>query len=161
MKRIILSIIIVLMLFVLTGCSKVKNCNGCVYTRYYEPKLIKETLKDYKKDYTSIKNKVFLGHKLDKNNNIIKSYICGIDKNEVFCLEGNNNGSKYKENKRILTKLYGKNKCNEVKSNEGKYYTCSSDIDVAISEKGINYISVSKSNQCYVESNGYSYCFGK
>lgn len=159
MKKIVLSLLIVLSLFLLTGCNKVEGCDDCVYSRYIEPKIIKEKLSEYKKNYKNVKDKVFIGHVLDKNNKIKKLYVCGIDGNKVFCLEGNYKGSKYKENKKILNKIYGDKNCDELETSDGKTYTCSDELSVTISEKGIIYTSVSKSDQCYVQSEGYSYCY--
>ena len=160
MKKIVLSILIVLSLFLITGCSRVKGCKNCVYSRYIEPKVIGDKLSKYKKNYKDVKNKVFIGHVLDDNNKIKKSYVCGIDGNIVFCLEGNYKNSKYKENKKLLNEIYGDKNCSEMETSDGKTYTCSDELQVTVSEKGIIYTSLSKSNQCYVQSDGNAYCFG-
>ena len=66
-------------------------------TDYYEDysKLIEEKEKNY-----------FLGHIIDNNNYIIKSYACGIENNKAFCLERTSDGSKYSSNVDILNSVF-------------------------------------------------------
>ena len=148
---------LLLVIFLLTGCSKgVIGCSGCVYS--YSNDIIKvgDKLDKYEKDYNKLNNDVFLGAKIDKNQKIKSGYICVKDNEKVFCLEGNNDGSKYESNKKILDKVYNK-QCKEKISGEDKYYTCNDVVN--ISTRGIVYVGKSKSNQCYAYPNGNIVCY--
>ena len=133
MKRIlVLGITIIL----LCGCNKkseiaesnqIESCPNCVFAYYNEVKTFKQdnnygldTLTEYTKDYTTLKDnngnqrRVFLGHVLDKDNKIIKAYVCGIYNDKPFCLEGGTDNSKYNANKKILNEIF--NNCSEYKT---------------------------------------------
>ena len=49
----------------------------------------------------------FLGHILDENDKILKAYACGIKDNNVFCIQGSNDGSTYQSALGILNNLFG------------------------------------------------------
>ena len=48
----------------------------------------------------------FLGHVIDDNNYIIKSYACGIENGKAFCLQNSSDGSKYSSNVDILNSIF-------------------------------------------------------
>ena len=155
-------LVLLLLVVLLTGCnsnSKVLGCDDCVYSRFTDRKAIGEKLDKFENDYEAVNNKVFLGHVLDNNNKIVKGYVCAIDNGKTFCLEGNVDENKYEANKKILSKVYNKNNCSETEADDEKYYSCTGKISVSISEKGYNYVSISKSDECYVSSDGTTYCF--
>lgn len=162
MKKIFV-LIFITFLFVLTGCSLFNNnvygCTGCVYTYTKDTKEIGNVLTKYNSNYSTINHKIFLGYKLEKNNKILAGYVCGKENGKTFCIEGNFKESKYEENKKILNKVYDKEKCEENKYGDDLYYGCSGEIDVSISNNGTNYISISKSDQCYVNADGKMYCY--
>ena len=69
----------------------------------------RSTLTGYTSDYTTLKysnneqRRIFLGHILDDNDKIIKGFVCGVknvgEANEqVYCIEGTRDGSKYNTN---------------------------------------------------------------
>lgn len=108
------------------GGLAIATCPGCVFAWYpsSEMKWIKgsgfgenEALgnnklneSEYYEDYTKLVEKkgknYFLGHVIDDNNYIIKSYACGIEKGKAFCLEGTSDGSKYSSNVDILISIF-------------------------------------------------------
>ena len=119
MKKVLILSLITISVMMLTGCNNKKEnrivsnddtCPGenCVYAIYTDEKTIGDTLKDYTKDYTTLKNKNdsqsknFLGHILSKNEKIKKGFVCTLENGEVFCLEG------YSENWESFTKEKGK-----------------------------------------------------
>ena len=156
-------IFILLAVVLLTGCSsksKMIGCDDCVYSRFTDQKAIGDKLDDYKENHKDIKSNIFLGHVLDNNSNIKKSYVCATDKGKSFCLEGNIDNSKYEANKKILNDVYNKTNCSEETDDDVNYYSCTGKISVSISNNGYNYVSVSKSDECYVSNDGTTYCYG-
>lgn len=70
------------------------------------------TLTGYTSDYTTLKKDgvqryAFFGHILDDNDKILKPYACGIKDNEIFCIQGSNNGSTYQDARGALYSLFG------------------------------------------------------
>ena len=96
----------------------VRSCPGsdCVYAFYtawtmYTGNNV-ATLSNYTSDYTTLKKDgvqryAFFGHILDENDKILKAYACGIKDNNVFCIQGSNNGSTYQSASGILNNLFG------------------------------------------------------
>ena len=104
----------------------IETCPGCVFAWYTpsEMKWIKGsgygeneasgnnklTVSEYYEDYTKLVEETgknyFLGHVIDDNNYIIKSYACGIENNKAFCLERTSDGSKYSSNVDILNSMF-------------------------------------------------------
>ena len=155
-------LVLLLLVVLLTGCnsnSKMIGCDDCVYSHFTDRKAIGDKLNKFEKDYNKVNNNIFLGHVLDENNKILKGYVCGINKGKTFCLEGNIDNSKYEANKKILDEVYGSGNCSESTNEDEKYYFCSGKINVSISNNGFNYISVSKSDECYVSNDGTTYCY--
>ena len=151
---------LLLVIFLLTGCSNgVIGCSGCVYSHFTDVKKAGDKLEKYEKNYKKIKNEVFIGTKIDKNQKITNGYVCAKEKDTVFCLEGNVDGSKYEANKKILDKVYDKKHCDEITGKDSKYYSCSDKNGVTISNKGVVYVGISKSNQCYAYPNGNMFCY--
>ena len=161
MKKYVLVLLLLVLFMIGCGSDKVIGCSSCVYSRFTDKMGIGDKLEHYEKDYKKINNKVFLGHVVDKDNKILKSYVCGIDSGKVFCLKGNYEKTSYETNKKILNQVYGKIKCLEDSTSDEKYYDCSAGLTVSISNQGFNYIGSSKSNQCYVSVAGISYCYGE
>ena len=159
-------VLIILSLFIVTGCnsskkSKIKeiDCSDCVYFYSKEPKKVGDEIVDYTKDYSSLNSNFFLGYKIDSNSKIKNTYICGIEKGKLFCIEGNIDDSKYEDNKKTLSKIYDKDSCKETILDGGKSYQCSGDIYIVLTDGASNYIGASKSDQCYVNYDSYSYCY--
>ena len=166
MKKSLFFLILIAILFVITGCSlfnkmdnNVFGCSDCVYKYTKDTKKIGDVLTEYNSDYSSINHKFFLGYKLDKNNKILAGYVCGKENRKTFCIEGNFNESKYEENKKILNKIYDIEKCDENNYGNDLYYVCFGELNVNISNNGTNYIGISKSDQCYVNADGEMYCY--
>ena len=135
MKK-ILCLFIMAFALVLTGCgskeeSKNKNeekysdlpdvietCLGCVYvyTSNHIRFLPNNQTKLYEDDYyTNWKDVVkesgyntFLGLVLDSKNNVEKAYVCGLENNIPFCLEGSLSDY-YDGNKSIRDEIFNKN----------------------------------------------------
>ena len=163
-KALIVSILLLIVLTV-TGCEKKDNK---VYAYYDDLKSYGETknkLEDYKKSYKELKDengkqrKYFLGHILDKDGKIERGFVCGIENDKPFCIEGKNDKETYEENKKILLDTYGKKKCKEEKYDNVSFMKCSGKLDVSISSNGNGYIGISKSGQCYVRSDNSMYCY--
>ena len=163
MKKVLFTLLFSITLFTTTGCeilnNKIYGCNNCVFSHYQDIKKVGDGLSDYKNEYSTLNYNVFLGHKIDKNNKIVAGYVCGKENNIFFCLQSNSNGSKYKTNKEILDKVYDKKQCKEKKYGSQLFYSCSGNISANISSDGTNYLSVSKSNECYVKKDGEMYCY--
>ncbi len=135
-------IILLASILLLTGCSKIENCPNCKYSFYLSTKILKEgtavqieglkpsVIKDYKDDYEEIistyKTNVFLGNVLDREGNIIESYVCSINKNKPFCINNLNNPNLYK--------IFGKNNCIEYK--EG--IQCSDEVSLTVTKELVN-----------------------
>ena len=100
------------------GGLAIATCPGCVFAWYTDHKWIKGSgygenessgnnkLTNYTDDYTTLEKNYFLGHVIDDNNYIIKSYACGIENNKAFCLERTSDGSKYSSNVDILNSVF-------------------------------------------------------
>ena len=159
-----LFVIVVISMFLITGCNSSKKetvygCSDCVFAYSKEEINIGDKLTNYEKDYSSLNRNFFLGYKIDKNDKIESSYVCGKDNGKVFCIEGNIDDSKYEKNKETLSKVYDNKKCIEDILDGGKAYSCSGDISVKINDGATNYIGSSKSDQCYVKYDGSTYCY--
>ncbi len=164
MKKILIISLLTITLFALTGCGKkdaIKTCPNCVfsYYTYLEEKDIGDVLTDYTSDYKTLKDEnglqrqYFLGHVIDKNKKITKSYVCGILNEEAFCLQGTDgtkNKDIYPKNQDILKKLYGSEKCSEA-----SYFTsCNGNIESSTYTNGnviIGKCSVRSSTICSSE----------
>ena len=119
--------------------KKIDTCPNCVYALYTSAEYINYRdnyygiLPDYHKDYTELKYidtgeqiPYFLGHELDNNGKVVKSYACGIDDNKVFCLEGSKDENAYEKNKKILKEIFGEENCEEKDMDYGigLFYKC-------------------------------------
>lgn len=161
MKKVLIIGICLLFVFLLTGCgtddnSKILGCSDCVFSHNTTVMKIGEELGIYETDPSIVDHDFFVGYKLEDS--IITSlYLCGRVNNKTFCIEGNNDGSKYKANKRILKKVYSRNDCSE---NDADSYFCDDgNLSVTISEDSYNIMGLSKSDQCYASSEGSAYCY--
>ena len=130
MKKIIF-LSISLLALVLTGCGTesvqnkkidVDNCKDCVFAFYNDYENYDRnatTLLEYTRDYKTLKDengqqrKRFLGHMLDENGKILRGFSCGIENDEVFCLEGTRDGSSYESNREIIKRIYSENECKD------------------------------------------------
>ena len=150
MKKLL--IIALLSTLVLTGCGsknkeektneEIGTCKDCVYAYYTDVKAYGEdgdVLTDYTKDYTTLKDEnsnqrtSFLGHMLDENGKIKRAFVCAIEGDKIYCIEGTSDGSKYNSNKEVIKGIYDESKCEE----EDTYYSCQGDRFVEISENGL------------------------
>ena len=146
----------------------VETCKDCVYARYKDKKQVGDKLVNYYNDYKKIDNKLFIGHKLDDVDNIITGYICSKSNNEVYCLEGSNDDSKYISNVKILAKIFGEDNCSQsyaaLESIDGQSktyasYKCQNDNEyVTVRSNGSIKLEINKSNGCYYNSDGM-YCY--
>ena len=103
----------------------------------------------YSADYSNLGN-VFLGH-IVEDGVVKKSYVCGIEKGEVFCLDGDGQKDLYDKNKKIAMSILNKDKC--VIMDEYNSSDCyGDDITVTISNMG----ALISDNQYYC-SISYSY----
>ena len=151
------------------GGLAISTCPGCVFAWYLysETKWIKGSgngedeasgnnkLTNYTEDYTTLEKNYFLGHVIDNNNYIIKSYACGIENGKAFCLQSSSDGSKYNSNVDTLNSVFPS--CNAdasasdsdctgttVRANANSY----DDVDV-----------YSGSSNCHVYNIGNSSCY--
>ena len=159
-------------------------CPGCVYTyttnSYYTtwntlnqtPTVL--TSSDYEEDYedvvTASGKNVFLGMKLNNNNQIEKAYSCGIYDNHPFCIEGTVDESKYYSNIDYLYRIYGEYDdqtelgCRQISNGYGYDLDCRGSINA---EVYYNYGRVESHEQheiygysCKVYENGSLICSG-
>ena len=81
------------------------------------------SIANYTNDYRTLNKNHFIGYLLNDNNEILKAYVCNIDIDTPFCIEGilgtnlgNNEDSfnrKYLEIKEFVLNIYGNSKCRE------------------------------------------------
>lgn len=149
--------------------KSIESCPGCVFAFYNHDnrKFIYGTnngmnenlsVDEYTKDYISLVEKTgkkyFLGHILDANGNVLRSFSCGIEDSIPFCIEGSLDGNKYSSNVDILNTIYGN--CNASSSTYGS--SCSG-VDVNASSSSTGSVNVNVfGGLCYVNNEGYSYC---
>ena len=129
MKRKISFILLIVISFTITACNKeekmtIDSCENCAFGFYSEESSkqfgVNISLKDYTYDYKELQSKngesrkMFLGHMLE-NGKIKRGFACGINNEDVFCIEGTRDGSKYEDNVRILRSIFGDDNCNFVK----------------------------------------------
>ena len=150
----------------------IATCPGCVFASYdmSKTKWIKGSgqgeneasgnnkLTDYYEDYSKLieekEKNYFLGHIIDDNNYIIKSYACGIENNKAFCLERTSDGSKYNSNVDTLNSVFPS--CNADAS--ASYSYCNgSDVDGDARSNGAVTVG-SGLAACSAHNIGNSYC---
>lgn len=150
--------------------KSIESCPGCVFAfyNYDNRKFIFGTnngtnerllTDEYTKDYIDLVErtgkKYFLGHILDSNGNVLRSFSCGIEGTIPFCIEGSTDGSKYSSNINILNEIY--HDCN---ASSSIYDSSCSGVDVNASSNSSGSVNVNVvSGLCYVNSEGYSYCY--
>ena len=100
----------------------IASCSNCVYAYYEDYKHFlgdKTILTDYANDYQNLQDVSgnvrlkFLGHVLDGEGKIEKSFACGVENSQAFCLEGAPDSSKYENNKALLQSIFGEGMCTE------------------------------------------------
>ena len=140
-----------------------KMCPGCVFAKYTSEHYIQSTgntpntLSDVTttSDYTTLNSNYFLGHILE-NGYIKRSFACGIENGEAFCLEGKDT-SKYSNNIDILNHFFPN--CNA--SSSGSYALCygSSLYSTRANSNGyVNVTAMFGSSFCSFYRDGYSLC---
>ena len=113
---------------------------------------------EYTTDYTTLKIRnvqlnYFLGHKIDNDGKILKSYACGLKNGELFCIEGYN-PAKYNSNKRILDGIFSD--CTTTTNNGVEEYNCDqSGLHVYAWNNGVVGLVV---DGCGVHDDGQSRC---
>lgn len=150
--------------------TELDPCPGCVFvndtTRRYiygSPESSGKTTTlsagEYTTDYTTIidgnNNQVnyFLGHKIDNDGKILKSYACGLKNGTLFCLEGYDS-TKYNSNKRILNKVFSD--CESVTIAGVEEYDCDqSGLNAIAQADGTVYTGF---EGCVVHGNGETKC---
>lgn len=110
------------------------NCSNCIftingfsfgpsdYTKYEESSDFEymystfyEEGEDYVTDYNKIKNEegihrpVFLAAILNTDKSVLRGYACGVINDKAYCIEGSKDGSKYKNNVKIIKEAYKDN----------------------------------------------------
>ena len=168
MKKVILLLLIVFSFFI-TACNKeekvsVNSCKNCAFAFYGEEssKQYGEniSIKDYTYDYKELQNKngdsrkIFLGHML-KSGKIKRGFACGISHENVFCIEGTHDGSKYEDNASILRSIFGDDNCKE----DEYFIICKDDIFAATNRDGTVNVGISSDSiECMAISNGTMNC---
>ena len=142
-------------------------CPGCVFLNDTRARFIYDssgsagkttTLSDgdYTTDYTTLTSgdvqlNYFLGHKIDNDGKILKSYACGLKNGELFCIEGYN-PAKYNSNKRILDSIFSD--CTTTTNNGVEQYNCDpSGLHISASTTGVINLG-----GCSINDNGHSQC---
>ena len=168
MKKYFLLLLIVFSFFV-TACNKrekisVNSCENCAFAFYNEESSKQYgkniSIKDYTYDYKELQNnngdsrKFFLGHML-KNGKIKRGFACGINNENIFCIEGTRDGSKYEENASILRNVFGDDNCEE----DDYFIICKDDIVAATNRDGTVNVGFSSDGiECMAISNGTMNC---
>lgn len=139
----------------------IDTCPNCVFAdlgvSYYSGEKRKK-IDEYTNDYSSIKYEKgqsknrFLGLALDSEGKIERGFVCGIEGDKSFCLEGSTDGSTYESNKKIIESIYEKDKCLE-----GYSMICNGELRVTIYEEGSVSIH-SGDGYCGAFDNGSIYC---
>ncbi len=169
MKRKVKFLLLIFIFLTITACSKeekmtINSCENCAFSFYgnesskqYDANI---SLKDYTYNYKKLKNKngenrkMFLGHMLE-NGAIKRGFACGINNENVFCIEGTRDGSKYEDNARILRSVFGDDNCKE----DDYYIFCKDDIFAGTNRDGTANVGVSSDDiECMVISNGTMNC---
>ena len=177
-KKILIITMIFASVFIVTGCEKKKEevkptpkptkKEEYVYAYYTDLENYGDNgtkLENYKKDYKELKDdegnqrRFFLGHILDKKGKIKRGFVCGIENDKLFCVEGTQDKSAYKNNKKVLYEAYGKDKCKEDKYDDIYYMACGDELITKISSNGSVYLGFSKSDQCYSNNDTSIYCY--
>ena len=136
-------------------------CPGCVFAKYTSDHYIQgkgtpNTLSDVTTttDYTTLNSNYFLGHVLE-NGYIKRSFACGIENGQAFCLEGYDT-SKYSNNVDILNHFFSG--CNA--SSSGSYGSCygSSLYYAYANPNGSVNIDSTSSSKCSVYGNSRGFC---
>ena len=169
MKRKISFILLIVISFTITACSKkekmtIDSCENCAFDFYSEESSkqfgVNISLKDYTYDYKKLQSKngesrkMFLGHMLE-NGKIKRGFACGINNEDVFCIEGTRDGSKYEDNVRILRSIFGDDNCKE----DDYFIFCKDDIFAGTNRDGTANVGVSPDYiECKVISNGTMNC---
>lgn len=169
MKRCFLFLLLIFILFTITACRKkekftIDSCENCAFSFYNEESSkqygTNKTLKDYTYDYKELKTtngesrKMFLGHILE-NGKIKRGFACGINNENVFCIEGTRDGSKYEDNVDILRRIFGDDNCEE----DDYFIICKDDIYAATNRDGTVNVGVSSDDfECKAISNGTMNC---
>lgn len=162
-------LILIGIIFVITACKSnkkitINHCKDCAFAFYSEEsnkQYDKDVyLKDFTYDYKELKTKkgenrkMFLGHILTKGK-IRRGFACGINRGNVFCIEGTSDGSKYEDNVQILKNVFGDNNCKE----EDYFIVCKDDIFAATNRDGTANVGVSQDGaSCNVISNKTMNC---
>ena len=109
----------------------IETCPDCVYKYFIETRPSKKmwnnleiyTITDFTNDYTSLNSNQFLGATGDGNNK--KIYVCGIENETPFCIEGYYSESKQINNINIMKSIFGENNCEEKEDSFfGNCYVC-------------------------------------
>ena len=101
----------------------------------------------------------FIRHLIDSNNKITSSYIGFMKDDNIYYIQGGNNGNYYQTNKDELLKIFGKDNCTGVVND----YICTDsnlDLEVIVSNDG--FVEIGDSTwTCNIEGNNRSYCSAK
>ena len=146
----------------------IATCPGCVFASYdmSKTKWIKGSgqgeneasgnnkLTEYTEDYTTLNKTYFLGHIIDENNYITKSYACGIEGTTPFCIERTADGSKYESNIDIINSIFPN--CNADSTGSSAECTGNTVKAYVYSNGDVNVASLPSS--CYASRIGNMYC---
>ena len=123
---------------------------GCTVTSYTGTQGVNGTILQegsYTTDYTSLNQSYFYAFILDNNRRIQRAFVCGIENNIPFCIEGTTDGSKYEKNIEILTETL--DGCTDYTTD----YHCSFDYS--------NFLDGYLSGQVHVTANGFIHFYVK
>ena len=167
----------------------IESCSGCkfiystqmLYTTWNKaggegnnptealtPSVLTSGLYDNYKDLVAVTNKnFFLGVKLNSNNEITNSYVCGIKDNVPFCIEGTSTGSNYQSDSSFIKGLGftctevsnstpGEEKDNRIKCGP---WDNSEMISVEVHENGTVQIGIGTNGSCGVGDSGTLICY--
>lgn len=146
----------------------IPSCPGCVFAYYTSIKYIKGTegktdnqikiddIENKTRDYTTLNRNAFLGHILDSEGKIERAFACGIYNDKPFCIEGTKDGSKYEENRLLIT---SEELWNDTCSGPNGVLYCPGAVHARIAQDGTVNIHYNGIYGCsiYNEMNGYTY----
>ncbi len=155
--------------------SQIPSCPGCVflfseeevYTTWNtrgEPATVLNP-GDYETDYRNVQryqglDEIFIGVKLNSNNQVERAYACGVNGDAPICIEGTKDGSKFTANQTYLRSVYGIDDSNTKPYGCNTYYDdadyCHGGMNVENHRSGTVWVGTGWF--CSVVNRGFAYC---
>ena len=147
-------------------------CPGCVFRYSNEPRYIAGDdnnpegaitfleSSEYTNDYKLLNKQFFLGHIIDLDGSIQRSFVCGIENNVPFCLEGgiNEKGAErkpiYEKNVDILNSIF--KRCETHSDNN--LYSCDPENWGFVEANTNGEVHIAGDDTCDIDSDG-AYCW--